>query len=99
MSTISAQARLVLAIGAPGFAERLLDVAGACLAHDAAALLIFHPAAPPTVLVDRLRPAERAGLYGDYLSGVYALSPFFRAAQKLRADRRRRHDRPAHSGK
>ena len=87
MSTISAQARLVLAIGAPGFAERLLDVAGACLAHDAAALLIFHPAAPPTVLVDRLRPAERAWLYGDYLSGVYALSPFFRAAQKLKAPR------------
>ena len=82
-----AQARLVLAIGAPAFAERLLDAAGAGLAHDAAALMIFHPAAPPAVLVDRLRPAERAWLYGDYLSGVYALSPFYRAAQKLKAPR------------
>lgn len=77
-------ARLVRAIGAPAFAERLLDAAGSTLAHDAAALMIFHPAAPPAVLVDRLKPAERAWLYGDYLSGVYMLSPFYRAAQKLR---------------
>jgi DNA-binding CsgD family transcriptional regulator len=84
---LSAEARLVLAIGAPAFAERLLEAAGACLAHDAAALMIFHPAAPPAVLVDRLKPAERAWLYGDYLSGVYTLSPFYRAAQKLKAPR------------
>ena len=80
-------AELVLAIGAPAFAERLLSAAGAVLAHDAAALLIFHPAAPPAVLVDRLRPGERAWLYGDYLSGVYALSPFYRAAQGLKGPR------------
>ena len=79
--------RLVRSIGAPAFAERLLDAAGAPIAHDAAALMIFHPAAPPAVLVDRLKPAERAWLYGDYLSGVYALSPFYRAAQKLKAPR------------
>jgi len=87
MTTASAHARLVLAIGGSSFADRLLDAAGACLAHDAAALMIFHPAAPPAVLVDRLKPAERAWLYGDYLSGVYALSPFYRAAQKLKAPR------------
>ena len=79
--------RLVRAIGAPAFAERLLDAAGALIAHDAAALMIFHPAAPPAVLVDRLKPAERAWLYGDYLSGVYTLSPFYRAAQKLKGPR------------
>lgn len=87
MHRVSAQSRLVLAIGGPGFAERLLEAAGTCLAHDAAALMIFHPDAPPAVLVDRLKPAERAWLYGDYLSGVYALSPFYRAAQKLKAPR------------
>ncbi|MFO1133288.1 MAG: helix-turn-helix transcriptional regulator [Hyphomicrobiales bacterium] len=87
MHPVSAQSRLVLATGRPSFAERLLDAAGACLAHDAAALMIFHPAAPPAVLVDRLKPAERAWLYGDYLSGVYTLSPFYRAAQKLKAPR------------
>lgn len=87
MKPITARSRLVLAIGAPAFAERLLDAAGAGLSHDAAALMVFHPAAPPAVLVDRLRPAERAWLYGDYLSGVYALSPFYRAAQKLKEPR------------
>ena len=81
---IGPEARLVLAIGTPPFAERLLEAAGAAIAHDAAALMIFHPAAPPAVLVDRLRPAERAWLYGDYLTGVYALSPFYRAALKLK---------------
>ena len=87
MASINPQARLVLAIGGTAFADRLLEAAGACLAHDAAALMIFHPAAPPAVLVDRLKPAERAWLYGDYLSGVYALSPFYRAAQKLKGPR------------
>ena len=87
MHAASAPARMVLAIGGPSFADRLLDAAGACLAHDAAALMIFHPDVPPAVLVDRLRPAERAWLYGDYLSGVYALSPFYRAARKLKSPR------------
>ena len=49
MHAASAPARMVLAIGGPSFADRLLDAAGACLAHDAAALMIFHPAAPPAV--------------------------------------------------
>lgn len=83
----AALAELVRVIGAPAFSERLLAAAGAALAHDAAALMIFHPAAPPAVLVDRLRPGERAWLYGDYLSGVYALSPFYRAAQGLKGQR------------
>jgi DNA-binding CsgD family transcriptional regulator len=78
-------ANLILAIGTSGFDERLLMAAGAPVAHDASALMVFHPAAPPAVLVDRLKPAERGYLYGDYLSGVYALSPFYRAAQKLKA--------------
>lgn len=51
---VGEDAGLVRAIGAPSFAERLLAAAGARLAHDAAALMIFHPAAPPAVLVDRL---------------------------------------------
>ncbi|WP_421695509.1 helix-turn-helix transcriptional regulator [Aestuariivirga sp.] len=84
MEQTGAKARLVLALGTPRFADALLDAAGQCLAHDAAALMVFHPAAPPAVLVDRLKPAERAWLYGDYLSGVYVLSPFYRAAQKLK---------------
>lgn len=87
MQPMGPDSRLVCAIGAVPFPERLLAAAGARIAHDAAALMIFHPAAPPAVLVDRLKPAERAWLYGDYLSGVYALSPFYRAAQKLKAPR------------
>ena len=87
MSLSGLGARLVLAIGKPGFAEALLAAAGARIDHDAAALMVLHPAAPPAVLVDRLKPAERSHLYGDYLSGVYALSPFYRASQKLKAPR------------
>ncbi|MFN4141599.1 helix-turn-helix transcriptional regulator [Aestuariivirga sp.] len=85
MSSEGQLARLLLAIGKPDFGDRLLAAAAAGLPHDAAALMVFHPAAPPAVLVDRLKPAERAYLYGDYLTGVYALSPFYRAAQKLKA--------------
>ena len=87
MEGSGANAQLVMLIGKQGFAEGLLAAAGACLPHDAAALMVFHPAAPPSVLVDRLKPAERAWLYGDYVSGVYALSPFYRAAQRLKAPR------------
>ncbi len=77
-------AALVHAIAGHGFAEALLAAAGDGLTHDAAALMVFHPASPPAVLVDRLKPAERGYLYGDYLAGVYALSPFYRATQKLK---------------
>ena len=80
-------ASLVLAIGKPEFAERLLAATSARVQHDAAAVMIFYPAAPPAVLVDRLKPAERSYLYGDYLSGVYTLSPFYRVARSLKAPR------------
>jgi DNA-binding CsgD family transcriptional regulator len=78
---------LVLAIAKPDFPSRLLSAAGALVEHDAAALMILHPVAPPVVLVDRLRPAERSYLYGDYLSGVYTLSPFYRLARTLKETR------------
>lgn len=78
---------LVLAIGSPAFAGTLLAAAASAVDHDASALMVLHAAAPPSVLVDRLKPAERAYLYGDYLSGVYALSPFYQAAQHLKAPR------------
>lgn len=80
-------AALVAAIGRPRFCEALLDVAGSGFAHEASALMVLHPAAPPAVLVDRLRPAERGYLYGDYLSGVYALSPFYRLSHGLKGPR------------
>ena len=84
MTSSTALPDLVLAIGKPEFAARLIAAAGSTLRHDASALMVLHPAAPPAVLVDKLKPAERSYLYGDYLSGVYALSPFYRAAQKLK---------------
>ena len=75
---------LIAAIGKHGFAEALARVA-ACIPHDASALMLFRDPVPPLVLVDRLRPEERGTLYGDYLPGVYQLSPFHRAAQGLTA--------------
>ncbi len=80
----AATARLISSIGRSAFPESLLSAAGGAIAHDAAALMVLHSASAPTVVVDRLKPAERGYLYGDYLSGVYTLSPFYRAARKLK---------------
>ena len=87
MTHIGPLACLIGAIGKPGFTDLLLAAAGHAVAHDAAALMVLHPAAPPAVLVDRLKPAERGYLYGDYLSGVYLLSPFYRLSRTLKAPR------------
>ena len=78
-------ASLVLAIGTPRFAEALLATAGGLVAHEASALMVQHAGGPPTVVVDRLKPAERGHLYGDYLSGIYALSPFYRVSRQLKS--------------
>ena len=83
----TALAAAVAAIGTAEFPERLLAAAATGLAHDASALMALHAVAPPAVLVDRLKPAERGYLYGDYLSGVYLLSPFYRASRGLAAPR------------
>lgn len=70
----------VQAIGTDGFFTALLDCAKPLIRPDAAMVLHYRSAAPPAVLADELRPGERKYLYGDYLSGVYLLSPFYRAA-------------------
>ena len=80
-------AALISAIGKPPFPRTLLAVAGSAIVHDASTLMVLHPTRPPAVIVDRLKPAERSHLYGDYLSGVYLLSPFYRAALNLKAPR------------
>jgi DNA-binding CsgD family transcriptional regulator len=78
----AATAELIAALGTTSFADRLLGLAAAAVVHDAAALILFRENASPIVAVDRLRPAERGHLYGDYISGVYLLSPFYRLARK-----------------
>lgn len=78
---------LIAAIGLPGFATELLDLAGSLVSHDAAALIAFPSEGRPLILVDRLEPAERGYLYGDYLSGVYLLSPFHLVARGLQTAR------------
>jgi DNA-binding CsgD family transcriptional regulator len=82
-----ALAAAIAALGRPAFPSALLAAIAAAVAHDAAALMLFRKAAPPAVLVDHLRKAERSILYGDYLAGVYALSPFHRLALGLRSPR------------
>jgi DNA-binding CsgD family transcriptional regulator len=77
-----ASAELIASLGTTSFADRLLGFAAAAIRHDAAALILFRENAPPVVAVDRLMPAERGYLYGDYISGVYLLSPFYRLAKK-----------------
>lgn len=78
----AATADLIASLGTAQFAGRLLDLAASALVHDAAALMLFRREAPPLVVVDRLLPAERGYLYGDYNSGVYLLSPFYRLAHR-----------------
>lgn len=78
----AATAELIAALGSNSFADRLLALAASAIVHDAAALMLFLDDAPPRVAVDRLKPAERGYLYGDYISGVYLLSPFYRLAKK-----------------
>ncbi len=80
----AATARLISSIGKAAFPVSLLSAASEAIVHNAAALMVLHHTAPPTVLIDRLKPAERGYLYGDYLSGVYTLSPFYRATRKLK---------------
>jgi DNA-binding CsgD family transcriptional regulator len=75
-------AELIAALGTTSFADRLLGLVASAIIHDASALILFSEDAPPLVAVDRLKPAERGYLYGDYVSGVYLLSPFYRLARK-----------------
>lgn len=79
---VAATAQLIAALGTTSFADRLLGLAASAIVHDAAALILFSEDAPPLVAVDRLKPAERGYLYGDYISGVYLLSPFYRLAKE-----------------
>lgn len=73
-------ADLITAIGTAEFDAALMKAVGGLLDHHASALMIYVSAGPPRVVIDRLVPGERSYLYGDYLAGVYRLSPFYRLA-------------------
>jgi len=78
-------AAAIVALGADEFADRLLDLVDGVSGADASMILHYWPDRAPQVLADRLDPAERPYLYGDYLAGLYRLSPFYRAASGLKA--------------
>lgn len=73
-------AELISAIGTPRFNDSLLALASFGLKADASAMIVLSRIGPPRVLIDHLVPGERANFYGDYLAGVYRLSPFYRSA-------------------
>jgi DNA-binding CsgD family transcriptional regulator len=73
------------ALGTDEFPSTLLDVIDAMSDADASMILHYRPDRAPDVVVDRLDPKERPYLYGDYLAGVYRLSPFYRASAALDA--------------
>jgi DNA-binding CsgD family transcriptional regulator len=84
--SVSAAKPLAAAINALGtdeFPDRLLDVIDMAADADASMILHYWPDRTPNVVVDRLDPKERPYLYGDYLAGVYRLSPFYRASAAL----------------
>lgn len=76
----SAVAGAIEQVGEPGFPGSLLGLIGRVAAVDAAAIVAFRHNDIPVILFDRLRPDERPHFYEAYLSGVYLVSPFYRAA-------------------
>ena len=78
-------AAAINALGTDEFPERLLDIIDGMSGADASMILHYWPDRAPDVVVDRLDPEERPYLYGDYLAGVYRLSPFYRATAALAA--------------
>ncbi len=73
---------LIGSIGEAAFPDRLVDLASSEVESSAAMILLYRRAQAPLVVLDRLVPEERPYLYGDYLSGVYRLSPFYAAAER-----------------
>ncbi|MFO0993241.1 MAG: helix-turn-helix transcriptional regulator [Hyphomicrobiales bacterium] len=80
-------AAAIIALGSPEFPERLLDFLQCIADTDASMILRYWPDRAPEVLADRLDPKERPYLYGDYLAGVYRLSPFYRLSAGLKEPR------------
>lgn len=80
-------AAAIMALGSPDFPERLLDLLQKTADADASMILRYWPDRVPEVLADRLDPKERPYLYGDYLAGVYRLSPFYRLSAGLKEPR------------
>jgi len=80
-------AAAIIALGSAEFPERLLDYLQAISDPDASMILRYWPDRVPEVLADRLDPKERPYLYGDYLAGVYRLSPFYRLSAGLKEPR------------
>ena len=76
-------AAAIIALGSSEFPERLLDFLQRIADADASMILRYWPDRVPEVLADRLDPKERPYLYGDYLAGVYRLSPFYRLSAGL----------------
>jgi DNA-binding CsgD family transcriptional regulator len=80
-------AAAIIALDTDEFPARLLDLVDRLSSADASMILHYWPDRAPEVVVDRLDHAERPYLYGDYLAGVYRLSPFYRAAAGLGSPR------------
>jgi DNA-binding CsgD family transcriptional regulator len=80
-------AAAIIALGSPEFPDRLLDLLQKTADADASMILRYWPDRVPEVLADRLDPKERPYLYGDYLAGVYRLSPFYRLSAGLKGPR------------
>lgn len=89
LSTVPAPplAAAIIALGSAEFPERLLDYLQVIADADASMILRYWPDRAPEVLADRLDPKERPYLYGDYLAGVYRLSPFYRLSAGLKEPR------------
>lgn len=78
-------ARTIASLGTADFFATLMTVLARQIGADAAMILLFRADEKPVVVADALNSDERKYLYGDYLSGVYRLSPFYHASLRCRA--------------
>lgn len=69
------------AIGSAGFARRLAKVVNACVASDCCIVLSYQASGTAVYLYDDLT-TKRELLFSQYLNGLYAQDPFYRALRQ-----------------
>ena len=67
-------ARAIDRLGTAEFYDRLLDILGAAAPHELAALVRYSRAAPPDLIIPRIKPTEAMR---DYYHHFYAFDPFY----------------------
>ena len=74
---VGAVAKMIDAIGSPGWYDAVLDLLGTVCAADSGGAMLYHRNQRPLSLLHRFDPQERLLPRDAYLSGPYALDPHY----------------------